>query len=66
MSGWPAIALDAPRPDTAGDGMSFNAIMVEKDAEGRSSAGLRRIDPDARGALVRFLVEHREVMSYTA
>jgi hypothetical protein len=32
----------------------------------KAIAGLRRIDPDARGKLVNFLVEHREVMSYTA
>jgi hypothetical protein len=32
----------------------------------KAIAGLRRIDPDARAALVRFLVKHREVMSYTA
>ena len=28
--------------------------------------GLRRIDPDARARLVDFLVQQREVMSYTA
>jgi hypothetical protein len=28
--------------------------------------GLRRIDPDARARLVEFLVQQREVMSYTA
>ena len=33
---------------------------------GQAIAGLRRIDPKARQALVRFLVQHREVMSYTA
>lgn len=27
--------------------------------------GLRRIDPDARRKLIRFLAEHDEVMSYT-
>jgi hypothetical protein len=32
----------------------------------RAVAGLRRIDPDARKKLVDFLVEHREVMAYTA
>ncbi len=32
----------------------------------KAIAGLRRIDPDARQKLVDFLVEHREVMSYTA
>lgn len=32
----------------------------------KAIAGLRRIDPDARQKLVGFLVEHREVMSYTA
>lgn len=32
----------------------------------RAVAGLRRIDPDARAKLINFLVEHREVMSYTA
>ncbi|HET6380236.1 MAG TPA: hypothetical protein VFH63_04275 [candidate division Zixibacteria bacterium] len=31
----------------------------------RAVAGLRRIDPDARRKLVDFLVENREVMSYT-
>ena len=31
----------------------------------RAIAGLRRIDPDARQKLVNFLVENREVMSYT-
>lgn len=31
----------------------------------RAIAGLRRIVPDARGKLVDFLVDHREVMSYT-
>ena len=32
----------------------------------RAIAGLRRIDPAAREKLVDFLVENREVMSYTA
>ena len=32
----------------------------------KAIAGLRRIDPDAQGKLVDFLVQHREVMSYTA
>ncbi len=32
----------------------------------KAIAGLRRIDPEARQKLVDFLVEHREVMSYTA
>ena len=32
----------------------------------KAIAGLRRIDPAARAKLVDFLVEHREVMSYTA
>jgi hypothetical protein len=31
----------------------------------RAIAGLRRIDPDARRKVVSFLVDHREVMSYT-
>jgi hypothetical protein len=31
----------------------------------KAIAGLRRIDPRARDKLVDFLVEHREVMSYT-
>lgn len=31
----------------------------------RAIAGLRRIDPDANRKLIDFLVEHREVMSYT-
>jgi len=31
----------------------------------KAVAGLRRIDPDARAKLERFLVDHREVMSYT-
>jgi len=32
----------------------------------KAIAGLRRIDPEAQDKLVDFLVEHREVMSYTA
>jgi hypothetical protein len=32
----------------------------------KAVAGLRRIDPDARPKLVSFLVDHREVMTYTA
>lgn len=32
----------------------------------KAIAGLRRTDPRARRSLVRFLVDHREVMSYTA
>ena len=32
----------------------------------KAIAGLRRIDPQARMKLVDFLVDHREVMSYTA
>jgi hypothetical protein len=31
----------------------------------RAVAGLRRIDPEARRKLINFLVDHREVMSYT-
>jgi hypothetical protein len=31
----------------------------------KAIAGLRRIDPDANGKLIAFLVDHREVMSYT-
>jgi hypothetical protein len=31
----------------------------------KAVSGLRRTDPDARAKLVDFLVEHREVMSYT-
>jgi hypothetical protein len=31
----------------------------------KAIAGLRRIDPDAQAKLVDFLVDHREVMSYT-
>lgn len=32
----------------------------------KAIAGLRRTDPDARTKLVDFLVDHRQVMSYTA
>jgi hypothetical protein len=32
----------------------------------KAIAGLRRIDPDANAKLIDFLVDHREVMSYTA
>jgi hypothetical protein len=31
----------------------------------KAVTGLRRTDPDARAKLVDFLVDHREVMSYT-
>ena len=31
----------------------------------KAIAGLRRTDPDARAKLVDFLVDQREVMSYT-
>ncbi|MGH2489664.1 MAG: hypothetical protein ACRDFR_08630 [Candidatus Limnocylindria bacterium] len=31
----------------------------------RAVVGLRRTDPDARAKLIDFLVDHREVMSYT-
>ena len=31
----------------------------------RAVAGLRRTDPEARAKLIDFLVDHREVMSYT-
>ncbi|HUG94708.1 MAG TPA: hypothetical protein VMK30_01040 [Pleomorphomonadaceae bacterium] len=31
----------------------------------KAVGGLRRTDPDARAKLVDFLVDHREVMSYT-
>ena len=31
----------------------------------KAVSGLRRIDPEARRRLVDFLVDHREVMSYT-
>jgi len=45
--------------DTAGD---LAAPIFELP---KAVAGLRRTDPDARAKLVDFLVEHREVMSYT-
>lgn len=45
--------------DTAGD---LAAPIFELP---RAVAGLRRIDPAARDKLVDFLVEHREVMTYT-
>jgi hypothetical protein len=45
--------------DTAGD---LSAPIFELP---RAVAGLRRTDPAARDRLVDFLVEHREVMSYT-
>lgn len=32
----------------------------------KAIAGLRRIDPKARPKLIDFLVDHREVMAYTA
>lgn len=32
----------------------------------KAVAGLRKIDPEARRKLVSYLVDHREVMSYTA
>jgi hypothetical protein len=32
----------------------------------KAIAGLRRLDPDARAKLTDFLVDHREVMAYTA
>lgn len=32
----------------------------------KAIAGLRYTDPDARARLIDFLVDHREVMSYTA
>ena len=32
----------------------------------KAIVGLRRIDPQANAKLIDFLVEHREVMSYTA
>jgi hypothetical protein len=32
----------------------------------RAIAGLRKVDPEARAKLVAFLVDQREVMSYTA
>lgn len=46
--------------DTAGD---LSAPIFELP---RAVAGLRRTDPRARQRLIDFLVEHREVMSYTA
>jgi hypothetical protein len=46
--------------DTAG---SLSAPIFELP---RAIAGLRRIDPSAQDKLVDFLVDHREVMSYTA
>jgi hypothetical protein len=45
--------------DTAGD---LAAPIFELP---KAIAGLRRIDPDARRKLTSFLVDHREVMSYT-
>jgi hypothetical protein len=45
--------------DTAGD---LAAPIFELP---RAVVGLRRIDPEARRRLVDFLVDHREVMSYT-
>ena len=45
--------------DTAGE---LSAPIFELP---RAVAGLRRIDPEARGKLIDFLVDHREVMSYT-
>jgi hypothetical protein len=45
--------------DTAGD---LAAPIFELP---RAVAGLRRIDPEARRKLINFLVDHREVMSYT-
>ena len=45
--------------DTAGD---LAAPIFELP---KAVAGLRRTDPEARGKLVDFLVDHREVMSYT-
>jgi hypothetical protein len=45
--------------DTAGD---LAAPIFELP---KAIAGLRRIDPDAQSKLVDFLVDHREVMSYT-
>lgn len=45
--------------DTAGD---LAAPIFELP---KAIAGLRRIDPGAQAKLVDFLVEHREVMSYT-
>lgn len=45
--------------DTAGE---LSAPIFELP---RAIAGLRRVDPDARAKLESFLVDHREVMSYT-
>jgi hypothetical protein len=45
--------------DTAGD---LAAPIFELP---KAVAGLRRIDPEARRHLIDFLVDHREVMSYT-
>lgn len=45
--------------DTAGD---LAAPIFELP---KAIAGLRRLDPDAQSKLVDFLVDHREVMSYT-
>jgi hypothetical protein len=45
--------------DTAGD---LAAPIFELP---KAIAGLRRIDPEAQAKLVDFLVDHREVMSYT-
>jgi len=45
--------------DTAGD---LAAPIFELP---RAVVGLRRTDPDARAKLVEFLLDHREVMSYT-
>ena len=45
--------------DTAGD---LAAPIFELP---KAVAGLRRTDPDARDKLIDFLVDHREVMSYT-
>ncbi len=45
--------------DTAGE---LSAPIFELP---KAVAGLRRTDPEARGKLVDFLVDHREVMSYT-
>jgi hypothetical protein len=46
--------------DTAG---SLAAPIVELP---KAVSGLRRTDPEAREKLIDFLVDHREVMSYTA
>ena len=45
--------------DTAGD---LAAPIFELP---KAVTGLRRTDPDARAKLIDFLVDHREVMSYT-